>query len=77
MENGQNLFQTPKSTYIEKYGCQEQYFALKECMRNAPPAKIKQTCDGHFTKIGLCILSASKKKWKIKITSFYHFYILS
>ena len=55
--------QTQEFTYIGKYGCQNEYMQLKQCMRDAEPGQIKQKCDHHYEKIGTCILTEFKKTY--------------
>ncbi len=57
-----------RATYIELYGCQEEYKALKECIA-LNPAKVSK-CDEYQAKIGRCVLEkyqrASKYMRKIQ-----------
>ena len=49
-------------TYIGKYGCHSQYFALKECLStNTHAGKGVGSCDVLYDAIGECILKSFKE----------------
>ena len=39
-------------TYIEKYGCEQEYFKLKECYVNTPQHEQRRQCDKYYELIG-------------------------